>query len=192
VSFSHAPRFLGIDAEGREILTYVHGQVPADLGWFSDSQVRAAARIIRRFHDCTAGTDLSANQQVVCHGDLSPCNFVFQSGTPSCLIDFDAAYPGPRRIDIGYAVWLWLDIGNPELDPYDTGRRIAAFLAEYGPDSLSDPTQAIVDSQDWLFDRNVNAGCPRAEEIARWTRCCRQWVEDHRVLLEAGLRTHAA
>jgi len=181
-----------MDSEGREVLTYIDGQVPADLGCFSDSQVRAAARIIRRYHDATAATDLSAGQQVVCHGDLSPCNFVFKSGTPSCLIDFDGAFPGPRRIDIGYAAWLWLDIGNPELDPYDMGRRIAVFLGEYGPDSPTDPTQAIVDSQDWLYARNLNAGCTRAEEVAAWTRCCRRWVEDHRVLLEAGLRTHAA
>lgn len=191
VSFPHAPRFLGIDAEGREILTYVNGQVPADLGRFSDSQLRAASRIIRLFHEMTAGTSLAGDHEAVCHGDLSPCNFVFQSGVPSCMIDFDAAFPGPRRLDVGYALWLWLDIGSPSLEPYDTGRRIAAFLEGYGPDAPRDPVDAVVEAQEWLLSRTVDASRPHAAEAAGWARRCRQWVDERRADLEAGVQSGA-
>ncbi len=192
VSFPYAPRFLGIDSEQREILSYIDGQVPANLGWYSDSQVHAAAEIVRIFHEATAGTSLSGEQQVVCHGDLSPCNFVFQSNAPICLIDFDGAFPGPRRIDIGYAVWLWLDIGNPELDPYETGQRIAVFLEGYGPEAPADPIRAITDSQEWLLDRNVKAGGSYSIKVAEWARRCWQWTRERRVVLETALRAGAA
>ena len=38
-AFSGAPKLLGIDSMGREILTYIPGSVPAELGYFSDDQL---------------------------------------------------------------------------------------------------------------------------------------------------------
>src|ERR687891_213157 len=61
-SRAHA-RLLGIDRQGREILTFIEGEVyvspeeedrPAEI--LSDAKVVSAARLIRRFHDATAGT----------------------------------------------------------------------------------------------------------------------------------------
>ena len=192
IDFPHAPRFLGIDGQGREILSYLEGWVPPDLQAFSDAQTRAAARIIKRYHDATAGTPLAGDQEVVCHGDLSPCNFVFPDGSPDFLIDFDAAAAGARRIDLGYAIWLWLDLGNPELDPHETGQRVAAFLYEYGPGGPPDPIQAILDSQDWLTDRCNERPNSYTGKVAAWARSCRRWVEQHRGRLEAGLAAGAA
>jgi Ser/Thr protein kinase RdoA (MazF antagonist) len=36
------------------------------------------ARLVRQFHDLTAGTPLAGDQEVVCHNDLSPKNTVYR------------------------------------------------------------------------------------------------------------------
>ena len=43
--FNGAPRFLGIDDAGREILSFIPGFVPPELGYFTDTQLVAAARL---------------------------------------------------------------------------------------------------------------------------------------------------
>jgi hypothetical protein len=40
--------------------------------WLADARLDSAARLIRGFHDATAGTFLAGDQEVVCHGDLGP------------------------------------------------------------------------------------------------------------------------
>jgi hypothetical protein len=53
--------------------------------------------------------------------------------TSIALIDFDAAAPGTRIGDLGYAAWLWLDIGNVDLySPGEQGRRLKLFVESYG------------------------------------------------------------
>jgi len=71
------PRFLGLDEAGREILSYLPGDVPAELGWIELPPLRAAARLLRRLHDATAECALKGGSEIVCHGDASPCNCVF-------------------------------------------------------------------------------------------------------------------
>jgi Ser/Thr protein kinase RdoA (MazF antagonist) len=79
-----ASRYLGTDQQGREMFTYLAGDVPAELDTsFSEATLTAAAQLIRRFHHATADTELTSGQEVVCHNDLSPCNFVFRSGNRS-------------------------------------------------------------------------------------------------------------
>jgi len=112
-----APEYLGQDPSGREIFSYLPGLVPADLGFFSDSQCAEAARIIRRLHDGLSTYPGLPDGTTVCHGDLSPCNFVFRpdlSGMPCAVIDWDAAHIGHAHDDLAYALWMWLDIGNDE------------------------------------------------------------------------------
>ena len=80
--FDGAPRYLGTDAQGREILSFVDGHVP----WHAalqpnartDASLESAARLLRRCHDLTAGTALARESEVVCHNDLSPRNTVYR------------------------------------------------------------------------------------------------------------------
>jgi hypothetical protein len=131
--FDGAPRWLGIDNEGRDTLTYIPGDVPPDLGFFTDKQLNAAFDLLRRFHDSTATTSLTQGAEVVCHGDVSPCNTVFQDGTPVALIDFDTAAPGRRIDDLGYGLFLWLDLGNQDIDLKDEQRRrLGVAATAYG------------------------------------------------------------
>jgi hypothetical protein len=63
VGFDGAPRLLGIDAQGREVLTCLPGEVVVrSPAWLPDARLDSAARLIRRFHDATAGTPLAGDR----------------------------------------------------------------------------------------------------------------------------------
>jgi hypothetical protein len=168
------PRFLGLDEKGREMLSFLPGEVPDDLGVFSDEQVHRAARLLRRLHDVTQESVLRDPYEVVCHGDPSPCNCVFVDDLPVGFIDFDAARPGNRRDDVGYAAWMWLEIGNDELEARAQGRRLVDFFLAYGALDPAGAVHAVLDAQTELAQRK---GTP--SETKRWAETCRDWVTQH-------------
>jgi hypothetical protein len=72
--FEAAPQFLGYDDQGREILTFIEGHVPSDcrsIVW-TDDQLDASSKLLRRFHDATARSDLAGDAEVICHNDFGP------------------------------------------------------------------------------------------------------------------------
>jgi Ser/Thr protein kinase RdoA (MazF antagonist) len=187
--FEGAPRLLGIDEAGREILTFIEGDVPPELGLWTDEQLAAAADLIHRFHEATAGSALAGKEEVVCHYDLSPCNTVFRDGLPQALIDFDSVEPGPRAADLAYAAWLWLDYGNPDLPAAEQGRRLRLFCEAYGLERKAGFTQWIVEAQQRIITRfQLKADYDEyAVRAIRWTENCQAWVVKHRAALEAML-----
>jgi hypothetical protein len=178
--FDGAPRFLGIDGAGRETLSFIAGSVPPELGAFSDGQVAAAARLLRQLHDATLDGPLRDGHEVVCHGDTSPCNCVFVEGTPVAFIDFDTAHPGSRLEDLGYAAWLWIDIGNDEWSADLQGRRLAAFFRSYGMDGGL-AIDSIIAAQTALSARTNSPG------VREWAGACRAWVEENREALTSAI-----
>lgn len=115
--FTGAPRHLGTDAHGRDILTYLPGEVPARFRRWSDPQVAAAGLLLARLHAATRGTPLAGRRALVCHGDAGPNNAVFRGTSgewlPVALIDFDRAAPGDALDDLGYAAWTWCVSSRP-------------------------------------------------------------------------------
>jgi Ser/Thr protein kinase RdoA (MazF antagonist) len=178
--FGGAPRFLGIDDAGRETLSFISGSVPPELGAFSDAQISAAARLLRQLHDATLDSSLRDGHEVVCHGDASPCNCVFVEGTPAAFIDFDTAHPGSRLEDLGYAAWLWIDIGNDEVSPDLQGRRIGGFFRSYGLDGGL-AIASIIAAQAALSARTGSPG------VREWADSCNAWVKQHRDGLAAAI-----
>jgi hypothetical protein len=157
--FDGAPRFLGIDDQGREMLTYLPGEVgnyPLRPFMWSDTTIIQAGRLLRRLHDATsvyAPTDARwqmeypdpSQHQVICHNDVAPYNTVFVNGQPSAFIDFDTAGPGPRIWDIAYAAYTFVPLAGfaPLSDgttvPYeatthaiDRARRLRLLCEAYG------------------------------------------------------------
>jgi len=129
------PRYLGVDEQGRETFSYLEGEVPRELdATFGDETLAEAAALLRRFHDATAGSALAAGFEVVCHGDASPCNTVFRDGAPVALIDFDNAAPGSRLDDVGYALFLWLNLGTDGPDAREQSQ--LAWLDQHRADLL--------------------------------------------------------
>ncbi|MEX0970148.1 MAG: aminoglycoside phosphotransferase family protein [Paracoccaceae bacterium] len=118
--FTAAPRFLGHDEVGREILGYIPGRANAcPETWEGNAAAIAAVRMLRRYHDATtalvgqrhAGWAISspdpARHEVICHNDFGPYNMIFDGAVPVAMIDFDLAGPGPRMRDLAYlAYWF--------------------------------------------------------------------------------------
>lgn len=114
-----APRFLGTDDSGREVLSFVDGVVPWRQGHEppsirSERTLAAVARQVRRFHDLTAGTVLAGSDEVVCHNDLSPKNTVYRDAggllVPVAFIDWDIAGPGERVHDVAHVCWQYVGL----------------------------------------------------------------------------------
>ncbi len=126
-----APRYLGADEQGREVFSFMPGQVPDNIGEFTDEQCCAAACMIARLHLLACDMPGCTSRQTLCHGDLSPCNFTFERGMPRGIIDWDAAAIGEPIVDLAYAIWMWLDIGNDELDAHHVSRRMGLMMGAY-------------------------------------------------------------
>lgn len=125
VGFDGAPRVLGTDSHGREILTYLHGEAgvaPLAAPTRSDDALVGVARLLRRYHRAVAGFNPPADTrwryrvgtpqlgEVVCHGDIAPYNTVFVEGRPVAFIDWDFAVPGPPVWDVCYALWRFVPL----------------------------------------------------------------------------------
>ena len=155
--------------------------MPAEIdSTISDETLVAAARLIRAYHDATAGSALAGEDEVVCHNDLSPCNFVFRDGKPVGIIDFDAAAPGVRLRDIGYAIFLWLNVGTEGLPPPEQARRIELFCNAYGIEPDAEMIDAIIDAVGANIER-LRADQRSAD--AEWWKTQLDWITQRRTEL---------
>src|SRR5262249_59819480 len=71
--FDGAPRYLGVDDRGREVLTFIEGFAPPHNGFrLTEKAVRAGARLVRAVHDLTQGTPFATGSEVAGPPNLSP------------------------------------------------------------------------------------------------------------------------
>lgn len=199
-----APRYLGTDDEGREVLGYLDGHVaweprqPAAVS--SDESLAAVARLVRAFHDLTAGTALAGGEEVVCHNDLSPKNTVYRPVDgelrPVAFIDWDLAAPGARIHDVAHVCWQYLGLGPSVTDVAAAARRVRLIADSYG---LTDRRQ-LVSTVLWWQDRcrrGIRSGAAAGDPAMRrlhdagvvtGVRRAHQWVLEHRAVFEDALR----
>jgi hypothetical protein len=198
-----APRFLGTDAEGREVLSYLEGHVawapeqPAAVG--SDESLATVARLVRQLHDLTAGIPLAGTAEVVCHNDLSPRNTVYRNAgrglRPVAFIDWDLAAPGDRLHDLAHACWQFLGLGPATNDPAGAARRMRLLCDSYGLEDRARLVETILWWQDrcWRgIEAEATAGNPAMRRLcdqgaAADVRAAAAWVAAHRDLLQAAI-----
>jgi hypothetical protein len=118
VGFTGAPRALGIDERGREVLSYIEGECgeyPLAPHWTTDEALVTVAQMLRLFHDAQYGFRPAPgavwrsfgppppDTEVICHHDAAPHNVIWRPDGALALIDFDLAStwrtrrgPGPR------------------------------------------------------------------------------------------------
>lgn len=149
--FDAAPRFLGRDALGRDVLTFLPGQcsgaVPEE--WVqSEELLDSVARLVRRLHEASRGFVPEAHPfpprpvrqdppELVCHLDVTPQNVVVRNGMAVGLVDFDLAGPTTAFKDSFNAAMHWVPLRDPsdawpgweKVDPF---QRLRIFADAYG------------------------------------------------------------
>jgi Phosphotransferase enzyme family len=159
--FPFAPRFFGRDEQGRDILSYLEGETWPDSGsGLSDDLLEQAARVIRRFHDATAGSRLSQGHEIVAHHELGPHNTIFHGGYLVGFIDWDDAAPGTRLRDLANAVYNYVDVSHwSNQEANEQARRIRLMCAAYGWD---DPIALVND-----FEADLQQALRNHEQAGR-------------------------
>ena len=180
--FEGAPRYLGADGAGREILTFLPGEVPAKWRAFADEQVAQAGILLRRMHE--ASRDLAVRLgggDVVCHHDPAPNNTVFRDDLPVAFIDFDFAAVGDPLEDVGYMAWTWCISSKPARGlPAEQAGQVRVLADAYGlsPDQRRRLPAAIEDRfvrnerfwRERVDRQHVGPAGPSAAEVLAWTR----------------------
>lgn len=161
VGFDGAPRFLGVDARGRDVLTFLEGDVPGDPveAWAArDDVLPGVAGLLRRMHDASVGfrpepkpvvagrpvPPIPAGEpRLVGHRDVTPQNTVFRDGEAVAVVDFDLAGWTTRSLDLANTAMHWVplcdpaDRRGPSHEGIDVGRRLRLLLEAYGRDAVS-------------------------------------------------------
>jgi aminoglycoside phosphotransferase (APT) family kinase protein len=191
-----APRLLGVDSRGREVLEFLDGHVAWEsrqpAGVTSDESLVRVARLVREFHDLTAA--LAGDGEVVCHNDLSPKNTVYRvvggGLRPVSFIDWDHAAPGRRVHDVAHVCWQYLGLG-PGVEVGAAARGVRLISEAYGLVERGE----LVDTILWWQDRCwrgivADAGAAgerlRAAGVVEEVRGQYGWVLEHRERLDLG------
>lgn len=158
--FGECPEPLGYDDQGREVLTFVAGDVPVEplpAQATTVEALEALGALIRRLHEAADGWNpptgatwgrtpgvrpagvvpLIDEAELVSHMDYCPGNVVFADGRPAALIDFDLARPTTRVADVANALYWWAPLVDPQdraptLVEADVPSRVRAFADAYG------------------------------------------------------------
>ena len=157
--FDGVPRFLGIDNQGRQALSFVHGQVAGRPwpDWVADDERAASvARLVRRLDDAMQSfgvpehlvidswpelpgmpPSIAGPPRFVGHMDVTPENVVFVDGHARALIDFDLARPTDRVGEVCNVLLWWAPLmpfsdREPAVRAVDAIARAALIVDEYG------------------------------------------------------------
>jgi hypothetical protein len=130
--FAGAPRVIGLDEQGREVLTYLPGEtVGTACPWpawvHSDEALKQVGHWLRGYHDAVRdfvpppGARWRTSQRpwqpgyVVGHNDAAPYNAVWQRGAGPDgegrlvgFFDWDFAAPCPPMWDLAFVVFCWV------------------------------------------------------------------------------------
>jgi Phosphotransferase enzyme family len=126
---------VGVDADGRERLRYIEGDVPVPPypAWSqTDEALASTAHLLRRCHEAARNfephpddtwasdladpeaADASTERLVICHNDVCLENVVFRDGIAVGLLDFDWAAPGRPAYDVACFARMCVPVDDDE------------------------------------------------------------------------------
>lgn len=217
VGFEGAPRVVGsgFDEQGRELLTYIEGEVINPAPW-SDDAIFELGAMMRRLHDATASFKAPDNAiwrpwfgrsvgapDIIGHCDAAPWNIVSLDGKPIGLIDWEAAGPVDRLTELAMAAWNNAQLYDDDVaemnglpDAASRARQVRIFTDGYElpADARSGLVYRIIEfaaqsASNEVIEQQITPGteyAPRVWGIAWQTRSV-NWLIRNRALLEASL-----
>jgi len=131
--FSSAPRTLGRDEQGRQVLEYIPGKSFHTLPPMTHLDLTQLGKLIRQLHDASESFVPPANahwnvaigpnrEDLICHNDLAPWNLIRGDDNRWIFIDWDGAGPGSRLWDLAYAAAAFLPLEPRGLPTRDNSR----------------------------------------------------------------------
>ena len=153
--FDGAPRFLGRDSHGRDVLTFIDGTCAAQIpeSWArSEVLLASLGRLLRRLTDASLGyraaefpfpAPLVAPDpdlpELVSHMDVTPQNVVVRNGLAVGLVDFDLARPTTVLAEFANTAMHWCPLMSdadlwPGWETTDRFRRLRLLADSYGLD----------------------------------------------------------
>jgi hypothetical protein len=155
--FAGAPRALGFDERGREVLSYLPGDVigttrPWPAWVHSDDALRQVAGWVRDFHAAAADFVPPADAVwriggtwrpglVIGHNDAAPYNATWSGGRLGGFFDWDFAAPVTPGWDLAFTAFGWVPLHARHVVAAegftafgDRPRRLRLFLDAYGWD----------------------------------------------------------
>jgi hypothetical protein len=185
--FGGAPRALGFDDQGREMLSYlpgetIGGRTPWPAWASADSMLVQVGQWLRRVHDLSAGFVPPADQRwfiggimrpghIIGHQDAAPYNAVVDGDRLVGFFDWDIAGPSTREWDLAFSALPWVPLAAPgdgppasSEDTAERSRRFHLLLDAYGYDGDRQAFRAVVTErarvQAGVIRRAAEAGDP--------------------------------
>jgi Phosphotransferase enzyme family len=170
--FNYAPRPLGIDDKGREVLEYIAGDtVGGAYPWpewvWSESLLAEVGTAIAELHVAVAdfrppetatwqfATGSPGAGEIVGHFDLAPYNVVVREGRLAAFIDWDLARPLRALDELAFVAWEWVPFWHPDSarglgwrSPPDLKRRLEILLRHYGAEARRGFLERVIASVD--------------------------------------------
>jgi hypothetical protein len=220
VGFEAAPRYLGVDDRGREVLSFIPGQAaiaPYPDWAMTDEALISVAQLLRRYHDAVASFDPNGyrwphplpqrfNRGLISHNDPNLDNVIFEDGRAVALIDFDLASPGSVAWDVACCARLWAPLREQCDTPVQLRRRSLArlelFADAYGlsSEARAETVEAMAEAHHWCYVI-LRSAVARGHEAfgLHWRgggapRAARtqRWLATHAPDLRAALRVEQA
>jgi len=183
--FEGASLPVGVDADGRERLLFIEGDVPVPPypRWAQlDPALASIAVLMRRFHEASGSFDATGSTwsaeladpkggPIVVHNDVCLENIVFRDGAAVGLLDFDFAAPGRPLYDLSQMARMCVpiddDINAARLgwEPVDRPARLRLVAEAYGLDAaerhaLIEVLSESIERGGEFVRRRVEAGDP--------------------------------
>ncbi|RHA39654.1 aminoglycoside phosphotransferase family protein [Cellulomonas rhizosphaerae] len=139
----HVPRALGFDERGREVLTYLPGDVvPIGERALTDAQLTSAAAWLREYHRVVAGFPRGSRRwrfveralgpgEIVCHHDTAMYNMAFDGDELAGVFDWDVAGPGVPIDDVAILAWN-SPLLHPAAGPAEVAHGLRVIADGYG------------------------------------------------------------
>jgi Phosphotransferase enzyme family len=185
--FAAAPRPLGFDDRGREVLTFLPGETvghqrPRPAWVYADDTLDQVARWMRGYHRAVAGFVPPPGSvwrsggtwspgQVIAHNDAATYNAAWHQGRLSGFFDWDFAGPASPAWDLAFAAFSWVPLHARSViaaegftDFAARPARLERFLRGYGWEGTVAAFLAEVELRVWAHAEGIRGRAAAGDE----------------------------